>query len=177
MDFLRTLGERFRLDLHRVLTMGHSAGGHLAFWAAGRHHIPAGTPVSAPPAIGLVGAVSLAGAVDLKEVIALSGRDAFAHDRNEVVALMGGGPDEVPDRYQAGDPGQLMPLEGVQVLLQGTMDEQMPSSLPNHWADKARRLGSTVRVHMLPDAEHFDLVDPGSRAWPAVLAEVRNLLA
>ena len=177
MDAVATLADQFPLDTQRVVTMGHSAGGHLAFWAAGRHHLPPGGPFGKAPAIGLRGAISLAGAVDLQELIALSGNGIFAHDRDEVVALMGGGPAEHPERYRAGDPGQLLPLEGTQVLLQGTHDDQIPPTLPERFAAKARRLGSTVRVHMVPDADHFDLVDPESRAWSAVLAEVKLLLA
>ena len=177
LDFVAKLADRFPLDTHRVITVGHSAGGHLAFWNAGRHHLPSGSPFAAPPAIALRGAISLAGAIDLQELIARSGNGLFAHDRHEVVALMGSGPAEHPERYRAGDPGQLLPLEGTQVLLQGTLDDQIPPTFPEQWAAKARRVGATVRVHMLPDADHFDIVDPESRAWPPVLAEVKLLLA
>jgi len=56
-----------RLDLSRVVTLGHSAGGHLAVWAAARH-----------PRI--TGAVSQAGVLDLA-----------AHPRS--AALLGPDPD------------------------------------------------------------------------------------
>ena len=36
LDHLRTLADEYALDLRRVVTAGHSAGGHLALWLAGR---------------------------------------------------------------------------------------------------------------------------------------------
>ena len=63
-DFLASLAKSYPLDLRRVLTMGHSAGGHLAFWIAGRHHIDPGSEIDLPgPVIPLRGAIALAGAV------------------------------------------------------------------------------------------------------------------
>ncbi len=126
--------------------------------------------------IALLGAIALAGAVDLGLTIELSGTGEFAHDRDEVFALMGGTPQQVPDRYAVGDPGALLPLEGKQVLLQGTRDDQIPPTLPTRFVEKARRAGSEARAQMLSRADHFDVVDPESRAWPAVLAEVKALL-
>src|SRR6266516_7793120 len=39
-DFLRSLAPTYALDINRVVTVGHSAGGHLALWLAARPHIP-----------------------------------------------------------------------------------------------------------------------------------------
>jgi acetyl esterase/lipase len=36
VDQLRALAGTYRLDLNRVVIVGHSAGGHLAMWAASR---------------------------------------------------------------------------------------------------------------------------------------------
>ena len=47
VDHLRALAEGYDLDLGRVLFIGHSAGGHLALWAAGRQRIPPGSPLHA----------------------------------------------------------------------------------------------------------------------------------
>ena len=70
--------------------------------------------------------LALAGAVDLRVTIDLSGFFTFAHDRREVYALMGGDPTEVPDRYKVGNPGDLLPFNVPQVLIQGTEDDQIP---------------------------------------------------
>jgi acetyl esterase/lipase len=54
------------IDTHRVVTCGHSAGGHLALWAAARHRLPVGVPGS-DVTVTVQGAVSLAGVGDLRE--------------------------------------------------------------------------------------------------------------
>ena len=41
IDYFRTLAGRHNLDTGRVVIMGHSAGGHLAMWAAARARVPA----------------------------------------------------------------------------------------------------------------------------------------
>jgi acetyl esterase/lipase len=176
-DFVAALAKKFPLDLTRVITAGHSAGGHLAFWLAGRHHIDPHSEIYEPrPQVPLRGALSLAGAVDLRLTIDLSGFFTFAHDRQEVYALMGGRPTDVPDRYKAGNPGDLLPFNTPQVLIQGTEDEQIPPDLPSRWAQMSRRLGDTDTVNMIPSAGHFDVVDPESFAWSTVRDAILKLL-
>ena len=119
-DYLGALAQTYPLDLSRVVTMGHSAGGHLAFWIAGRHHVEQGSELKvAAPKVPLRGAISLAGAVDLRLTIDLSGYFTFAHDKHEVFHLMGGRPDDFPQRYKAGSPGDLLPFNVTQILIQG----------------------------------------------------------
>lgn len=177
-DFVSTLAKTHPLDLSRLLTMGHSAGGHLACWIAGRVHIPAGSELHLP-GIGLAlrAAILLAGAADLRLLIDTAGNSAYAHDRDEVYSLMGGSPERFPDRYRAGNPGDLLPLSAPQLLLQGTEDDQIPPDLPRQWAERSIRSGSRATVTMIPGADHFDVVDPRSSAWETVLAEVKSVLA
>jgi acetyl esterase/lipase len=175
--FVPTLAKSHPLDLTRVITMGHSAGGHLAFWVAGMHHLdPAGELHTPAHTVPLRGCIALAGAVDLSLTIDLSGNSTFSHDKQEVYDLVGGTPHDHPDRYKQANPGDLLPFNIPQVLLQGTDDSQIPPELPTRWADKARRLGDTVTVNILPGAGHFDVVDPESKAWPTVMAAVKKLL-
>ena len=65
-DFLRVLAPQYNLSLDHALSLGHSAGGHLAFWLAGRHTIASDSPIFTPNPLPLSGAVALAGAVDLR---------------------------------------------------------------------------------------------------------------
>ncbi|WP_158944081.1 alpha/beta hydrolase [Granulicella sp. S190] len=177
LEFVRTLAKTYPFDLERVITMGHSAGGHLAFWVAGRHHIePHHELAILPSHVSLLGTIALAGAVDLRLTIDLSGYFTFAHDRHEVYALMGGPPDLLPERYKAGNPGDLLPFNMPQFLIQGTKDDQIPLGLPSRWAILARGAGDEVKVEMIPSADHFDVVDPESEAWRTVSETVRSLL-
>jgi acetyl esterase/lipase len=175
-DYAATLARSYPLDLSRVVTMGHSAGGHLAFWVAGRHHIQANSEIYQPrPKVALLGTIALAGAVDLRLTIDLSGYFTYAHDKHEVYALMGGRPQDLPDRYKAGNPGDLLPFHVPQLLIQGTADDQIPPELPARWAEMSRRLGDTATVNLIPSADHFDVVDPESVAWGTVRDSVRKM--
>jgi len=168
-DYLATLAKAYPLDLNRVVATGHSAGGQLAFWLAGRHHIPQDSVLHDPqPKVGLHGLVGVAGAVDLRLTIDLGGFFEFANGKPSTLSLMGGAPKDFPERYHAANPGDLLPLGVPQVLVQGSDDDQIPSALPQRWAEMARRQGDLVEVKIVPGADHFDVVDPESKAWPVV---------
>ena len=174
-NFLAALAKSYPLDLARVVVAGHSAGGHLAFWLAGRAHIPASNALAkAQPKVAIKAVVALAGAVDLRLTYDLAGYFTFAHDRQEVVNLMGASPEGAPDRYRAGNPGELLPLNVPQFLLQGADDDQIPPQLPQRWAERGHQMGEKVVVEIIPGADHFDVVDPQSKAWPRVMAAIRK---
>ncbi len=176
LEFVATLAESYSIDLERVVTMGHSAGGHLAFWSAGKGRIGVGEMKLPVSRVKLTGAIALAGAVDLRMTIELAGEGVFAHDRDEISALMGGTPEVVPERYERGNPGDLLPFGVPQILIQGTEDDQIPPGLPARWAKAAEEAGDDVRVEMIAGADHMDVVDPESEAWEVVRAAVRRLL-
>ena len=84
-DYVAALARNYPVDLGRVIAMGHSAGGHLAFWPADRHHISEARPIHQPqPKVALHGVIALAGAVDLRLIYDLAGYFTFAHDKHEV---------------------------------------------------------------------------------------------
>ena len=174
-DFLQMLNKMYLLDLTRVVAIGHSAGGHLAFWLAGRPHIPVSSVLGHLRTMAPLRAViGLAGAVDLRLTMDLSDCLAAAHVKQEVLRYIGASPQDAPERYRAGDPGELVPLNIPQYLLQGTDDDQIPPLLPARWADRARCMDDPVTVSMIEGADHLDVVDPLSKAWPAVVATIRK---
>src|SRR3712207_5204495 len=61
IDRLREAAPIHRLDLSRTVLVGHSAGGHLALWAAARGGLPAASPLHAPAPFVPHAVVSLAG--------------------------------------------------------------------------------------------------------------------
>ncbi|MER6472638.1 alpha/beta hydrolase [Streptomyces collinus] len=155
-----------RVDPGRPVHAGHSAGGHLALWAALRHRLPEGAPgrTAAPAAIR--GTLALAPTADLARAGELgSGRGAVA-------ALLGGAPDEVPDRYAATDPAVLGAPAGRTVVVHGVRDDSLPVAMARRYA---ARSGATL--HELPDCGHFDVIDPDSAAWPVVTGALAAILA
>ena len=176
-DYLQVLAKSYPVDVSRVVVAGHSAGGHLAFWLAGRSHLAEkGALAGLRKNVAMRGVVALAGAVDLRLTIDLAGWFTFAHDKLKVETLMGGSPAEHPDRYKAGNPGDLLPLNVPQFLLQGPEDDQIPPQLPVRWAERGRGMGERVSVEMIEGANHFDVVDPESKAWPRVMAALVKAL-
>lgn len=129
-----------------AILLGHSAGAHLALWAA----TWPGAPVRA--------VVSLAGCADLTMCARLN------LDEGATELLLGGSPDAVPDRYASADPALLPPLTVPVILLHGTADDRVPIDVSRSYAS---RTGAALRE--LPGAGHFALIDPLSPVWPQVL--------
>ncbi len=167
-DHVRTIAPQHGLDVRRVVTLGHSAGGQLALWAAGRRWIREGELQTRKP-MKLRAAMSLAGIVDLERAYALGIRP--------VGALMGGSPAEVPGRYATGDPGALIPLGVPQVLVHGTTDPLVPVTLSAAYQRAAKARGDEVRLVELQGTGHFELIDPSTPAWATVRDALRPLAA
>jgi acetyl esterase/lipase len=148
------------IDPERVVTCGHSAGGHLALWAgtARTTSHPASQPVTVRAAVSLAGVVDLAAASRL----GLGG--------GAVDALMGGGPDDVPERYQLGSPAAQLPLGLPQFLLHGTGDTTVPPTLSADYVATAVTRGDEATFVPLAGLGHMDMIDPAGAAFKEVLA-------
>lgn len=171
-DHLRALARSYPLDLTRLVALGHSAGGHLALWLAGRARIPAGLPGAPGPGYCPVsGAIGLAAVTDLVE----GWRRGLSVDAVE--AFIGGTPETTPERHAAASPRALLPLGVPQVLVHGLDDDIVPPALSRDYAAAAAAAGDTVRLRELPDVEHFAVIDPASAAWAAIVEELQALLA
>jgi acetyl esterase/lipase len=178
-DYLRVLAPIYGLNLERVVSIGHSAGGHLALWLAARHCVsrasilhptyPISTgsrvPGSQDSRVPLkpAGAISLAGAVDLEFCWQLNLSSGV------VATLLGGSPSEVPERYAAASPAALLPLGVPQVLIHGALDEIVPLQVSQAYTHSATEAGDRVTLIQQADADHFTLIDPCSLAWTSTV--------
>lgn len=139
--------------------LGHSAGGHLALWWAGR--------------AGAGGPGGVAGVVALAPVAGLGTAYRMGLGDGAVAALLGGGPEEVPQRYRYAEPA---PAAGVPtVLVHGAEDRVVPPTLSREWAAAARATGADATLVELPAVEHFAVIDPESAAWPVVTQVIGGL--
>jgi acetyl esterase/lipase len=167
-DYVRTLAATYPLDLERVLAIGHSAGGHLACWLAARPRLPAGDPLYTADPIPVSGVVSLAGVLDLRRAYTLRLSDGV------VQKLMGGTPEQHPERYAAASPMDLLPLRVPQILIHGTKDSSVPYDFSASYWEVAHAAGDSVELVTQQGAGHFDMVDPRANEWRAVLHAVRK---
>ncbi len=168
-DHLRALAPRHGLDLTRVVSLGHSAGGHLALWLAARPRIPADGPLYTSAPLPMKAAVSLAGVVDLHE--------AYRRDLGDgAVRELMGSPDDYPARYAVASPAALLPLGVPQALIHGTADDRVPYALSRDYHALATACSDDTRLITLPGADHFTLVTPGTPESAAVLETTRALL-
>jgi acetyl esterase/lipase len=150
------------IDLARVFAIGHSAGGHLAFWAAARRGLPVGAP-GCEPRIRPAGAVAQAGVVDLREALRL-------HLSGDVVRrLLDGPPGKHPERYDAASPIERLPLGVPQLLVHGLDDDVVPVSIARGYHSRAQDAGDPCELVELPGVGHMEHLDPRSAAWPPVV--------
>ncbi len=166
LDYLRELAPKYNLDLERVVVIGHSAGGHLALWLAGRARIPEGDPLYTPSPLPVKGAVSLAGVADLRRGWELK------LSSNVVEEFLGGAPDDVPGRYATGSPRELLPLGVPQVLIHGTDDGNVPYEISSAYHQAAIAAGDNARLVTLEGAGLFEVIDPQSAEWKKVVEAV-----
>jgi acetyl esterase/lipase len=170
VDYVRELAAHFALDLEHVGALGHSAGGHLALWAAGRARISGASVLSAAQPLSLRCAVALAGVCDLRRAWELRLSSNVTED------FLGGTPQSVPERYAAASPADLLPLGVPQALIHGTEDDSVPYEISAGYHKVARAAGDEVALVTLAGAGHFEMVDPATPEWAAVREVVLRLL-
>lgn len=169
-DFLRTIARDERLDLTRVVSIGHSAGAHLAIWLAARPKLAKGSDLYTADPLRLTGVVSLDGPADLKATLPMQQPVCGSP---VVTDLIGGSPEERPERYRDGSPIELLPLGVSQVFFAG----QMFAAHVEPYQAAMKRAGDRLQTSSHPKAGHFVFIDPQSDVWPEVMRSVRRLLA
>jgi acetyl esterase/lipase len=169
IDHLATLD--VPVDLDSVSVLGHSAGGHLALWAAGRGRLPA-EAVGAGPAIEFKRAIAQAGVCDLA--------GAYKQWRGGAAkALMGGAPQELPERYAIADPLLRVPLAMPVLLVHGSIDTTVSIELSRRYASATQAAGGQAELIEIdgPRGAHRAHIDPRGAAWAAVTRWLAEPLA
>lgn len=144
------LAEVADLDLSTVVTLGHSAGGHLAAWAAGRED----------PRVPVTHVISQAGVLDL--VMA----DRLGLGSGAAAALLGHAPGPDDARW---DPQQQIPLPVPVWCVHGVDDPIVPIGQSEGYVVDAQAAGAQAEIVRV-EGDHFVVIDPTDPAWDAQLA-------
>ncbi len=173
VDLLRTAAPKYGLRLDRVVAVGHSAGGHLALWAAARPRLPQSSPLRTADPLKIDAVVSLGGFSDLK-----GQHDAIESPcgHGVIEALTGPPGPGRPNVYADTSPEALLPLGVRQVLVHGKWDDISPPTIDLAYAAEAARTGDVVQRRLASDAGHFELIAPPEIAWAASAAQIVQLL-
>jgi acetyl esterase/lipase len=170
IDFLRSIAPRYQLDIEAVVTVGFSAGGQLALWAAGRHRLDQRSLLHADDPLQLAGAISLAGAVDLTECARLR----LSNDI--VAAFLGGLREDFPERYMESSPIELLPLGVPHALIHGTDDTSVPHEISLRHHARALAQKDACDLQLLEGVQHFELIDPRTHAFGVLLNQIQKYL-
>jgi acetyl esterase/lipase len=164
VDRLRAEAPARHLDLGRVVALGHSAGGHLALWAAARPNIPRSSPLWRADPLRIRAVVSLGGIGDL---------EGQAH-----VFAGACGPEPIPKIIDAAhrrapyadtSPAALLPTGTRTVMISGEFDHVMPPFTGQAYVARLRAAGDAGEAIAIPGASHFDVVIPTTAAWRTVV--------
>jgi len=155
-------------DPRRTVLTGHSAGGHLALWAAARHVLPKDAPWRTDAPAALRGVVALAPIADftVAEKLAVCGGAA---------GQLLGGEAKFAERLPYADPTLLLPTGIATTLVQGRADLVVPQAVAESYADAAAKSGEVVGLTLLEDVGHFPLIDPAADACAVVAEEIAQL--
>jgi acetyl esterase/lipase len=173
IDQLRELSGKYHLDLSRVVVVGHSAGGHLAMWAAIRARTPKGSAIYVANPLPIRGVVNLAGTIDMSQNVSHMTDEC----REPVVSeMLGGTPESVALHYKQVSANAMLPLRIPQTLIWGEYDDIVPQPLAQQYVTLATKAGDKVQLIVVPAVGHFETPSPFSSAWPTVEKAIRSLL-
>lgn len=173
VDRLRTEAAELRLDLSRSVLIGHSAGGHLALWAAARDHLPHDSPLRTERPFVPAQVISVAGVGDLKAfmpaVPGICGPDVAAR-------LVGTASAARPDPFVDTSPAAL-PAPAARIeMLSGVLDRLVPPYVAHDHARAMRAKGKDAALVNIEGAGHFDFMTPGTLAWDELRRRIEDAL-
>jgi acetyl esterase/lipase len=172
LDKLGSEAARYQLDTSRMLAMGHSAGGQLVQWLAGRAKIPASSPLFQARPLALRTVISLGGLADLRHEQALIKTSC----ERDMVQLTGLPSAQRPDVFADTNAAELMPNGSRTFLVTGALDTISPPRAAYAYAARAQQAGDHAQVIILPNASHYDEIAATSPAWRLILPIIEQAL-
>ena len=172
IDRLRALAPTHRLDLSRIVLVGHSAGGHLAQWAGSRARLPRNSPLYVADPLPVPTVISLGGLADLRNEAALI-KSSCERDTAQLAGTPGA---DRPDVFADTSPAEMLPSGVRTVLIHGEFDTVSPVRAGHDYARRAIAAGDAAEVVTLPGGSHYDEVAATSPSWSIVSAQIRKAL-
>jgi acetyl esterase/lipase len=172
LDLLGEQAGRHHLDLGRIVAIGHSAGGQLVQWIAGRDRIPSSSPLFRVHPLPVRQVISLGGLADLRNERALIAQSCG----RDTVQLAGTPSRARPDVFADTNAAELMPNGSRTVLITGEFDTVSPPRVAHAYAARANAAGDAASVVILPGASHYDEVAASSPSFKLVLPAIRKAL-
>lgn len=169
-DHLRVVAERYPIDLERVLAVGHSAGGQFALWLAARKTVDESSEIYERAPLDVHAVLAISPASDLA---AVHRADMCG---GAVEGIMGGSPEEHPDRYRAASPIEMDLFDAPQLIVKGRYDMPPLHPMIDDYVERYAQAGRKVEVRVAEESGHFEVVDPTSTSWPLVLRASLELL-
>jgi acetyl esterase/lipase len=172
-DALQEYGEEFNLDLSRVAGFGHSAGGHLVTWLAGRKNLPATSVLAGGDPLQMLGVVNSGGLADLEASEPLTLKSCLAEIKGELIGEVS---DARPDPLSDTSSDRLLPTGAVIYSVNGERDRIAPPALGDDFTAKAKQAGDKARVIVIPNEGHVELIAPGSDAFEKQVSLLKEIL-
>ena len=164
VDLIGADARLYDLDATKVVAVGHSAGGHLALWAAARPRLPRGSVLYAAHPLPISTVLSLGGVGDLQGQEGVAKASCgFARD-----ALLG----QRPSPFADTSPAELLPAGTKVIMIHGALDPIFPPDTGRAYVARATASGDPAEFMAIPGAGHFDTVMTGTAAWRLVSARV-----
>lgn len=172
-DALRDQAATYNLKTDRIVAFGHSAGGHLALWLAGRHNLPASSPLRMNNPLKITGVVNSGGLADLKASAPVTQPECLSRIMGKLTGEVSSTRSNV---FSDTSPVELLPLGARQVSVNGHRDLIAPQVLGEGYTRKAKAAGDNAEVIVVLNTGHVELVAPGTEAFNTEMAKLKEML-
>jgi len=168
LEKLRALAPKYALDLNRVVTTGHSAGGHLALWLAARGNLPVDSVLYKKNPMRIHASVGIAALPDLAYARVTSAHACGTDTVDKLIDTKSRG----DAAYRDTSVTALLPLNVPQTLISGVYDGIVAPAHALRYKESAKEKGETVQLLTIDNAAHFELIAPWTEPGREVIRQV-----
>lgn len=173
-DSMRDYSQEFDLDLNRLAGFGHSAGGHLVTWLAGRKNLPETSVLAGDNPLPMVGLVNSGGLADLEASEPMTLKSCLSDIKG---GLIGSASEARPDPLSDTSSDRLLPT-GIRLYsVNGERDRIAPPALGDDFTTKAQASGDEAEAIIISDEGHVELISPGTDAFEKQVELLKQVLS